>query len=205
MEMNSITLLHPKKIVFGSNSSTNFVEDYLKTGYKNLLLLTAKPLLPVIGKIISDLKNSPINLVIDDSIDGEPGIEDFENLLELARKNNIDSVAGIGGGSVLDVAKLIAALLKSKQSIKDIFGIGNLQGRDCYLVCLPTTSGTGSEVSPNAILLDENDNLKKGAVSPLPRARRFLYRSFINRIRTGECNRSDRNGRAYPLYGSIYQ
>ncbi|UCE47119.1 MAG: iron-containing alcohol dehydrogenase, partial [Phycisphaerales bacterium] len=52
------------------------------------------------------------------------------------------------------------------QNVHDVFGIGKLTGRTYYLACLPTTSGTGSEVSPNAILLDETDHLKKGVVSP---------------------------------------
>jgi alcohol dehydrogenase class IV len=66
----------------------------------------------------------------------------------------------------LDLAKLAAAMLDSDQTIQDAFGIGNLKNRSIYLACLPTTAGTGSEVSPNAILLDRNDNLKKGVVSP---------------------------------------
>src|SRR5207237_2972796 len=69
-------------------------------------------------------------------------------------------------GSPMDVAKLVAALLDGKQQIADVFGIGKLAGRSVYLACLPTTAGTGSEVSPNAILLDESDQLKKGVISP---------------------------------------
>jgi alcohol dehydrogenase class IV len=75
-------------------------------------------------------------------------------------------VIGLGGGSALDVAKLVAALLDGKQKIGDVFGIGLLKGRGALLVCIPTTAGTGSEVSPNAILLDEADQMKKGVVSP---------------------------------------
>jgi alcohol dehydrogenase class IV len=66
----------------------------------------------------------------------------------------------------MDVAKLVAALVRGPQRIKEVFGINKLAGREVYLVCLPTTAGTGSEVSPNAILLDERDQLKKGVVSP---------------------------------------
>ena len=75
-------------------------------------------------------------------------------------------VIGLGGGSALDIAKLVAVLLDGAQQIESIFGIGLIQHRTTHLVCLPTTSGTGSEVSPNAILLDESDQLKKGVVSP---------------------------------------
>jgi alcohol dehydrogenase class IV len=64
------------------------------------------------------------------------------------------------------VAKLVAALLDGAQKVNEVFGIGFVKGRKPLLVCLPTTAGTGSEVSPNAILLDETDNIKKGVVSP---------------------------------------
>ena len=60
----------------------------------------------------------------------------------------------------------MAAFLESEQQIHDVFGIRLLKGRSRYLACVPTTSGTASEVSPNAILLDESDLLKKGVVSP---------------------------------------
>ena len=68
--------------------------------------------------------------------------------------------------SALDVAKLVAALHDSDQNVSETFGIGLLESRRTFLACFPTTSGTGSEVSPNAILLDESDLLKKGVVSP---------------------------------------
>lgn len=66
----------------------------------------------------------------------------------------------------MDLAKLIAALVNSEQTIEEIIGNGLLKRRNTMLVCMPTTSGTGSEVSPNAIILDEKDNAKKGIISP---------------------------------------
>jgi alcohol dehydrogenase class IV len=66
----------------------------------------------------------------------------------------------------MDVAKLVAALARSTQRVEEVFGIDLLQNRALPLVCLPTTAGTGAEVSPNAILLDETDELKKGVISP---------------------------------------
>jgi alcohol dehydrogenase class IV len=73
---------------------------------------------------------------------------------------------GIGGGSVLDVTKLVASFINSEQQVEDCFGTGFIKAKGLWFACLPTTAGTGSEVSPNAILLDERDHLKKGIVSP---------------------------------------
>jgi len=66
----------------------------------------------------------------------------------------------------MDVAKLVAALADGSQSLAQAFGIDLLKNRSLYLACLPTTAGTGSEVSPNAILLDESCRLKKAVISP---------------------------------------
>ena len=164
--MRTLTMSFPPKLVFGNGCRDNFVEDFIALGYKSLLLVTTKHIVAQLDSIIKPLKNASITIGIDESIDQEPTIESLYSVIKQAEKINADSVVGIGGGSVLDVAKLVAAMYKNDQDIHDVFGINKLQGRAIYLACLPTTSGTGSEVSPNAILLDSNDNLKKGAVSP---------------------------------------
>jgi alcohol dehydrogenase class IV len=61
---------------------------------------------------------------------------------------------------------MLAAMLNSRQEISEVKGKDLLRGRDCYLACLPTTSGTGSEVSPNAIFYDDADGSKQGIISP---------------------------------------
>ncbi len=96
----------------------------------------------------------------------EPGVASLENILATARGLSLDSVVGFGGGSVLDVAKLVAALHGRTESVREFFGSGLLPSRSLALVCLPTTAGTGSEVSPNAILYDETARLKKAVISP---------------------------------------
>lgn len=164
--MRTLAINFPNKLVFGNGCSTQFVDDFKSLGFNRLLVVTAEPILKIIEPLLSDLKSNGIITFVFDNVNAEPSIEDLNELLQFAEQNKIDSVAGIGGGSVLDLAKLTAAMLNSDQSIDDVFGIGNLKSRNIYLACLPTTSGTGSEVSPNAILLDTRDNLKKGVVSP---------------------------------------
>ena len=164
--MRNIILNHPNKLVFGNDSINNFVEDVLAKGLKKLLVVTASPIFPLIQPAIDRLISAKIDVIVDDGVLTEPTIKSFLKSLNHAENFEIDSIVGIGGGSVLDVAKLIAALLGNSQSIYDVLGIGKLNLRNNYLACLPTTSGTGSEVSPNAILLDESDNLKKAAISP---------------------------------------
>ena len=164
--MKAITLLQPQKIVFGTGCIETFVEDYKKMGLQRLFVLTAPPILPLIEEPLNALKAAGVKMEVFDQIMAEPTLNDFNGIVERARQFEADSVVGIGGGSVLDVAKLVAAFAKSEQQAADCFGTGFIKQKGLWLACLPTTAGTGSEVSPNAILLDERDHLKKGIVSP---------------------------------------
>ncbi len=164
--MKAITLLQPQKIVFGTGCIQTFVEDYKKMSHRQLFVVTAPPILPLIKEAMDSLKAGGISIEVYQDIKAEPTVSDFKEVLSRARSFGADSVVGIGGGSVLDVAKLVASFIDSSQQVEDCFGTGFIQKKGLWLACLPTTAGTGSEVSPNAILLDERDHLKKGVVSP---------------------------------------
>ena len=164
--MRSITLLQPQKIVFGTGCIQTFTEDYLKLGYRQLFVVTAPPIMPLIEDTMMQLAKAGIGWTVYSNIKAEPTVSDFREVLGMARSFGADSVVGIGGGSVLDVTKLVAAFINSDQQVEDCFGTGFVKKKGLWFACLPTTAGTGSEVSPNAILLDERDHLKKGIVSP---------------------------------------
>lgn len=164
--MRTISLYQPNKLTFGTEALQVFTDDFLATGHKSLFVVTAPPIVPLITPILDKFKSGGVRVEVYDKIQHEPTVKDLEQILVLAENVKTDSVVGIGGGSVLDVAKLVAAKLYNSQPIGELFGTGNLKGRSVYMACLPTTSGTGSEVSPNAILLDESDSMKKGIVSP---------------------------------------
>ena len=164
--MKEITLLQPAKIVFGTGCTEQFCKDYISMGFKRLFILTAPVIRPMIADMAGTLNAAGVETEIYDNIRQEPSVSDFKAILDIARKFDADSVIGVGGGSVLDVCKLVAALIDSEQQIEDLFGIGFINRRGKWFACMPTTSGTGSEVSPNAILLGGRDALKKGVVSP---------------------------------------
>ncbi len=163
--MEPITLLQPQKIVFGTGCIEKFREDYLGMGLKRLFIVTLPFMLPAIKETTDALEASGVAIEYCTEISAEPSITDFKTVLEKAQSFAADSFLGIGGGSVLDVTKLVATLLDSDQKIEDLFGTGLIKAKGKWFACMPTTAGTGSEVSPNAILLDEGDLLKKGVVS----------------------------------------
>ncbi len=164
--MNIVTLLQPPRIVIGDGCAPHCAEFLAQRGVHRVLLVTSTPVLPTLTDVLEALPQVGVAIVRSLTIDREPTREMFEQVLAVARKENIEGVLGIGGGSAIDVAKLVAALTHGKQNISEVFGINLLASRALPLVCLPTTAGTGAEVSPNAILLDEADKLKKGVVSP---------------------------------------
>lgn len=164
--MNNVILQQPRRILFGDGSFEQTPTEVTALGGTRVFIVTTSFLLGPAGKLEASLTAQGIATAVYSDIETEPDIALFQEVLAAGREFDFDLVIGLGGGSVLDVAKLVAALSDSQQVITDTFGIGLLEGRRAGLICIPTTSGTGSEVSPNAILLDESDQLKKGVVSP---------------------------------------
>jgi len=164
--MNIVTLLQPPRIVIGDGCAPQVAEFLAQRGVKRVLLVSSTSVIPTLGSVLEALKKSGLAVVQAPLIDREPTREMFEGVLAVSRQEKVEAVLGVGGGSAIDVAKLAAALTHEKQTVSDVFGINLLASRSLPLVCLPTTAGTGAEVSPNAILLDEADELKKGVVSP---------------------------------------
>lgn len=163
--MKEIVILNPNRVVFGEGCMQRFVDDFVASGLKRMFLIGISELANTLVPYIEKLKENGVAVFVDESIKGEPTFDDFNAVLEKAIAFNADSVVGVGGGSVLDVAKLVAAQLKNTQSLDEIKGIGNLKERQTYVACIPTTSGTGSEVSPNAIFVN-NLGEKVGIISP---------------------------------------
>ncbi|VXC25557.1 iron-containing alcohol dehydrogenase [Massilia sp. 9I] len=85
--------------------------------------------------------------------------------VDAARRHEADLVIGFGGGSSMDVAKLVAVLADSRQAIGDIYGIGKVSGKRLPLVQVPTTAGTGSEVT-NIAIVTTGATTKTGVVAP---------------------------------------
>ncbi len=165
--MNNITLLQPQRIIFGQDSVLNIKDDSIVVNSASILILIAEPVRFLFEKIVEDFKNAGKQVLeIVYLFPGEPTFHQFEKLLVQSKAFNPDCVIGVGGGSVLDSAKLLAAMTGNEQIYTEVVGVNLLQKRMKKLICIPTTSGTGSEVSPIAILLNEATQTKSGIVSP---------------------------------------
>ena len=104
-------------------------------------------------------------------VPGEPTITLVEQGVELARAEGSDLVVALGGGSVIDAAKAVAALLTNGGALRDyleVVGAGRpLTARSAPLIAIPTTAGTGAEATRNAVLMVEDQGVKVSLRSPL--------------------------------------
>lgn len=98
-------------------------------------------------------------------VEADPSLEIVFEALEIARSRKADLIIGLGGGSALDIAKIVAVLMKNNDPLEKYIGIDNIPGAGLPTIMIPTTSGTGSEVTPIVVLSDKKEHLKKGIVS----------------------------------------
>lgn len=162
-----VTLQQPRTLVFGAGCAPRCAADLIARGGQRIFVVTSPSAQKLGAPIYEALREDGCAVFTWNDVQREPTVDLFRQALAAARDARADAVIGLGGGSPMDVAKLVAALLESRQDVNDAFGIGKLAGpRATYLACLPTTAGTGSEVSPNAILLDESAKLKKAVIGP---------------------------------------
>ena len=164
--MNQITIYNPEKLVFGTGSLGQMVEDFQNTGLKRLFIITIPALQEALNPVCQNLTKNGISVLVTDFNEGEPTFHHYKQIRSEAKYFKADAIAGIGGGSVMDIAKIVAALLPFDTDVQSVVGNGLIKQKGVYLICMPSTSGTGSEVSPNSILMDEKDYSKKGIISP---------------------------------------
>ncbi len=115
---------------------------------------------------IASLEASGRVVTIFDQVEADPKRATLMAAAEAAAECNATGIVGFGGGSSLDVAKLAALIAGSGENIDEAWGVGNAKGPRLPLVLIPTTAGTGSEVTPVSIITVENDE-KRGVSSPV--------------------------------------
>lgn len=114
---------------------------------------------------VRDLEAHNLSVHIYSDVVADPPEHIVLKAVDFARQHEVDIVIGFGGGSSMDVAKLIAVLAGSDQSLSQVYGIGNVTGERLPLVQVPTTAGTGSEVT-NIAIVTTGETTKMGVVAP---------------------------------------
>jgi alcohol dehydrogenase class IV len=164
------TLLNAGRIHAGAGSIQQLTALAQGLGARRLLVISTRRVAAA-GLLTAPqvaLRAAGIDVTLLGTTPPEPEVKDVEALLAEARRTGPhDLVVGIGGGSVIDVAKIVAVLLAHPLSLRDLLAKRvEIPARGLPMVMVPTTSGTGAEATPNSIILVPEDELKIGIVHP---------------------------------------
>ena len=163
--MNSFQVHSPQRIIFGEGKSELISQEIEKLDCKRPLIISDDNIIitEAFAKIVDILNDNGFEPSFLTEIEPDP---DYQTALKLADKiSDCDVLIGIGGGSVLDITKVVSVLKTNNQAISTMFGIEQIEKLGLKTILLPTTAGTGSEVTNIAILSDNEEELKKGMVS----------------------------------------
>jgi alcohol dehydrogenase len=160
----SFTITQPTAIRFGIGA-VNDLGAMVKQFGGSRVLLVVDPGVQAAGlteAIIAPLAQLKIPYTIYDQVTPEPGLKLADQGLKTAQKAKADCVVGVGGGSALDVAKAIAILLTNGGKAADYIGLGKIKKPGVPKIMIPTTAGTGAEVTFTAVFINEKTNAKAG-------------------------------------------
>jgi alcohol dehydrogenase class IV len=162
--MKSFDYSCPTKVVFGVNKIET-IANYLPKSHKNILIVSSKTAAVKSGaleKIRSSLSKSKTNIFYKNTISPNPRLTEIDDLSCYCQSNNITALIAVGGGSAIDAAKAISLAAPSKLSCKKILKHDLNLISPLFLIAVPTTAGTGSEVSKGAIVSDIESKWKGG-------------------------------------------
>ncbi|MDE5054617.1 iron-containing alcohol dehydrogenase [Niallia taxi] len=158
-----------KQIIAGKESLKRLKDD-IKLVSKNInsALIISQPSisdLGFVGTIKEQLEDQGIYVNINLDILPEPTVENIEDVFQQTSNTKYDVLIGIGGGSVLDTTKILSVLMTNDKQVRELLGTDMVEKAGVPTVLIPTTSGTGAEVTPNAIVTIPEEELKIGIVS----------------------------------------
>lgn len=160
----TFTVTQPTQIQFGTGAISNLAETVKSFNGSNVFLVVDPGLVEagLISLITAPLKKAKIPFTVYDNIDPEPGLKLADKGTKIAKKAKCDCVVGVGGGSAMDVAKAIAILLTNGGKAVDYLGLGLIKKPGVPKIMVPTSSGTGAEVTFTAVFINEKTGSKGG-------------------------------------------
>jgi alcohol dehydrogenase class IV len=157
----------PQSLVMGVGASRQLPDILQKKGVKKALIVTDQGIVKagLVPTISAPIEAAGIGVAVFDGVEPDPRIEVVAACVSVLQATGAEAVVGLGGGSSIDIAKLASVVAANGGQVSDYIGIDRVPGPGLPSFALPTTAGTGSEVTPIAILSDANAHLKKGIVS----------------------------------------
>lgn len=153
----------PKGILMGEGALGNLVQHCPKGTKTKVMVVTDKGMIKT--NVINQVKKLFTSIDIYSEISSEPTSQDLQKALDYSRSKKHDMILGIGGGSALDMAKVVAGLRDTDIEVKSALNQSLDNKRKLFFVAVPTTAGTGSEATLNSIIIDIEDGVKKAIIS----------------------------------------
>ena len=165
--MTPFTFNTTKSLVFEAGAAVRMAEVAGKVLGQTVMLVTDPGLrkLGMIEPAVASLESAGHTVAVFDRVEADPSRETLMNAVEFGRRSGATGLLGLGGGSPMDVSKLTALLLGSGEDLDQAWGVSMAKGPRLPLVLVPTTAGTGSEVTPVSIITVGAEE-KRGVSSP---------------------------------------
>lgn len=165
--MNDFTFQTVGTILHETGATARLGEIAAGIGMQRVLVVSDPGLAKVglLDKALEGLRRGGVEVEVFAEVLADPPEDIVLDALKKAKDFEADGVVGFGGGSSMDVAKLVAFLCRSSQTLAEIYGVGMAKGKRLPLILAATTAGTGSEVTPIAIVTT-GESEKKGVVAP---------------------------------------
>ncbi len=167
--MNSVKMFQTTpRTLMGPGSLNQIADEVKRLNGERVMIVTDPNLVKtgIVGRVEELLNAEGISVKRFDNVEPDPPYQTASQAAVRTREMRADLVLAVGGGSALDIGKVAAILVTNVDGVTSYFGIDLVPKRGLPTIAVPTTAGTGSEVTPIAILSDHEDKLKKGIVSP---------------------------------------
>lgn len=167
--INDFEFVLPTRIIYGEGSIKKLPDEIRKLNNKKPLLVTDKGIITagIAEKITDVLEEAGIDYAVFDGIQPNPRDTTVTETAEFAMANNTDMLIAVGGGSSIDTAKAAGVILTEGGTINDYEGLDKLKKPITDLIAVPTTVGTGSEVTFWSVITDTKRHFKMSVGSPL--------------------------------------
>lgn len=156
----------PGRVFSGEKALDNII-DVVHGKYRKATVFTDRGIRSsgIVDAPVAKLKEAGIEVEIIDQLPSEPTYEQAQQVIDCFREQHADFIVAIGGGSVMDIAKLASVTASGKYGVKDLLENPSLANKTIRTMMIPTTAGTGSEATPNSIVAVPEKELKVGIVS----------------------------------------
>jgi alcohol dehydrogenase len=152
----------PSSVIIGGGASAELLPQLRRLGVSRVLVVTDAFMVKsgVVGRILEPLKEGGIGTAVFDGVQPDPTVQNVREGLALYRSSGAEAVVAIGGGSPLDAGKAISILTTNPEPLADYMGYHRIPKAGAPLLAIPTTAGTGSEVTKVAVITDTERDVK---------------------------------------------